>query len=58
MNSNMLSHKAVCNNIETLKSFGYAFVMSESGELACGDYGSGRLAEVKDIVSSVVEQLN
>jgi phosphopantothenoylcysteine synthetase/decarboxylase len=58
MNSNMLSHKAVCNNIETLKNYGYSFVMPESGELACGDYASGRLAKIEDIVSVLVEQLN
>jgi phosphopantothenoylcysteine synthetase/decarboxylase len=58
MNSDMLSHKAVCNNMETLKNYGYSFVMPESGELACGDYGSGRLAKVEDIVSFVIKQLN
>lgn len=57
MNSNMFNHKAVCNNIETLKSYGYNFVMPESGELACGDYGNGRLAKVELIVSSIVEIL-
>jgi phosphopantothenoylcysteine decarboxylase/phosphopantothenate--cysteine ligase len=58
MNSNMLSHKAVCNNITILKSYGYNFVMPESGELACGDWGDGRLAKIEVIVSNVVEILS
>ncbi|MDR3124853.1 MAG: phosphopantothenoylcysteine decarboxylase [Endomicrobium sp.] len=58
MNSNMLSHKAVCNNITILKSYGYNFVMPESGELACGDCGDGRLAKIEVIVSNVVEILS
>ncbi|MDR2252146.1 MAG: phosphopantothenoylcysteine decarboxylase [Endomicrobium sp.] len=56
MNSSMLNHKATQNNIETLKSYGYKFVMPEKGELACGDCGDGRLAYVETIVS-VVEGL-
>ena len=58
MNSNMLSHKAVCNNIKILKSYGYNFVMPESGELACGDCGDGRLAKIEVIVSNVMEILS
>jgi phosphopantothenoylcysteine synthetase/decarboxylase len=53
MNSNMLNHKATQNNIETLKSYGYKFVMPEKGELACGTRGDGRLASVETIVSAV-----
>ncbi|MDR2351532.1 MAG: phosphopantothenoylcysteine decarboxylase [Endomicrobium sp.] len=53
MNSSMLNHKATQNNIETLKSYGYNLVMPEKGELACGDYGDGRLASVEVILSAV-----
>jgi phosphopantothenoylcysteine synthetase/decarboxylase len=53
MNSNMLNHKATQNNIETLRSYGYKFVMPEKGELACGDYSEGRLACLDTIVSAV-----
>lgn len=57
MNTNMFNHKATQGNIETLKSYGYKFVMPEKGELACGDYGDGRLAQVEVIVSAVKEFL-
>jgi phosphopantothenoylcysteine decarboxylase/phosphopantothenate--cysteine ligase len=53
MNTNMFNHKATKNNIEILKSYGYNFVSPEKGELACGDYGDGRLACVETIVSAV-----
>jgi phosphopantothenoylcysteine synthetase/decarboxylase len=55
MNSNMFNHKATQINIETLKSYGYKFVMPEKGELACGDCGDGRLAQIDVIVSAVKE---
>lgn len=54
MNSNMFNHKATRKNIETLKSYGYRFVMPEKGELACGDCGDGRLASAKVIIKEVL----
>ncbi|MCL2390397.1 MAG: hypothetical protein FWD54_00415 [Endomicrobia bacterium] len=58
MNGNMLNHKAVQNNMNILKSYGYKFVNPESGELACGDIGDGRLANVETIVSEIVKELS
>jgi phosphopantothenoylcysteine synthetase/decarboxylase len=57
MNANMLSHKATQDNIKILKSYKYKFIMPEKGELACGSYGYGRLAQVKSIVSAVKDFL-
>ena len=54
MNTNMFNHKATQSNIETLKSYGYRFVMPEKGELACGDYGDGKLASVEVIVRELL----
>ena len=56
MNSNMLNHKATQNNISVLKSYGYKFVNPESGELACGDIGDGRLANTETIVSEIAKE--
>ena len=58
MNTNMLSHKSTQINISTLKSFEYKFIMPESGELACGDFGDGRLAPVEDIISAIDKELS
>jgi phosphopantothenoylcysteine synthetase/decarboxylase len=53
MSTNMFNHKATRKNIETLKSYGYRFVIPEKGELACGDCGDGRLASVEVIIKEI-----
>lgn len=58
MNSNMFLHKATQANIAALKSYGYKFVMPESGELACGDTGQGRLACAETIISEIAKELS
>jgi phosphopantothenoylcysteine decarboxylase/phosphopantothenate--cysteine ligase len=49
MNVNMLEHPQTEENIQKLKSRGATFVDSESGELACGWVGKGRLAHHREI---------
>ena len=53
MNTNMLNHPATLKNIEILKNYGYEIVDSQKGELACGDSGDGRLADIETIVSAI-----
>ena len=50
MNTNMYSNEIVRSNIVKLAYEGYYFVEPASGELACGTWGSGRLAEIDDII--------
>jgi len=45
MNSNMLAHPATQQNINRLQQFGYHLVRSDSGSLACGETGDGRLPD-------------
>ena len=45
MNSNMLAHPATRRNLSILKELGYHLVEPDSGLLACGDVGAGRLPE-------------
>ena len=52
MNVNMYNSAAYRANVATLKKRGVYFVDAESGFLACGDAGQGRLAEPKEIVVS------
>ena len=52
MNVNMYNSAAYRANVATLKKRGVYFVDVESGFLACGDVGQGRLAEPKEIVVS------
>ena len=57
MNTNMYENPIVQRNIETLKALNYEFIEPESGRLACGDIGKGKLATPENIVKSVVEAL-
>jgi phosphopantothenoylcysteine decarboxylase/phosphopantothenate--cysteine ligase len=57
MNVNMWNHPATQANLEILQQRGVKIVEPESGYLACGMTGSGRLAENETIVEAVVEAL-
>ena len=57
MNTNMYENVIVQKNMNTLKELGYKFIDPDSGRLACGDIGSGKLASPKEIVENIVEIL-
>ncbi len=57
MNSRMWENPIVQENIKKLKDLGYEFIGPEKGELACGDVGIGRLAEVEKIIDAVKKEL-
>lgn len=58
MNTNMYENPIVQRNINILKELGYNFVNPESGRLACGDIGKGKLATPETIVVEVVKLLS
>jgi len=58
MNWRMYRNPAVQRNIEILKERGAVIVPPETGSLACGDEGEGRLAAVEDIVFYVRRALS
>jgi len=53
MNTAMWEHPATCRNAETLRLRGVRIVEPGAGELACGDVGAGRLAELDEIVAAL-----
>jgi len=53
MNCAMWAHPAVQANVAKLKGFGHGVVEPADGLLACGEAGTGRLAEVADIADAV-----
>jgi len=57
MNVNMWNHEATQANIATLKRRGVRVVEPDSGYLACGMTGPGRLAANESIVAAVMEAL-
>jgi phosphopantothenoylcysteine decarboxylase / phosphopantothenate---cysteine ligase len=58
MNVNMWDHPATKANIETLKRRGVNVVDPDSGYLACGMVGAGRLAANDKIVDATLRSLN
>ena len=57
MNVNMWNHEATRANLEILKKRGVKIVEPDSGYLACGMVGPGRLAENESIVAAMMEVL-
>jgi phosphopantothenoylcysteine decarboxylase/phosphopantothenate--cysteine ligase len=57
MNVNMWNHPATRANLEILRQRGVKIVEPNSGYLACGMTGPGRLAENEAVVAAVLEAL-
>jgi phosphopantothenoylcysteine decarboxylase/phosphopantothenate--cysteine ligase len=57
MNVNMWNHPATRGNLEVLRARGVRIVEPESGYLACGMVGSGRLAANEAIVAAIMQAL-
>ncbi len=53
MNVRMWQHPATQRNLETLKGDGVLVSGPEDGDMACGEYGPGRMSEAADIFSAV-----
>jgi phosphopantothenoylcysteine decarboxylase/phosphopantothenate--cysteine ligase len=58
MNVRMWLHAAVQANVQTLKDRGVLFVGPDDGEMACGEYGPGRLAEPPLILAAIEQALD
>ncbi len=57
MNTGMWKAAATQQNVARLRDRGYCFVMPDSGYLACGDTGEGKLAPVELIADTACELL-
>ncbi len=49
MNVRMWLHKATQNNKKILQDYGYLFVGPEKGEMACGEFGEGKMSSPRQI---------
>ena len=45
MNVRMWEHKSTQINLKKLKSYGYKIIGPEIGDMACGEYGEGKMSE-------------
>jgi phosphopantothenoylcysteine decarboxylase / phosphopantothenate---cysteine ligase len=57
MNVRMWLHQATRRNVDRLKGDGVLFVGPESGPMACGEFGPGRMAEPPAIIEAIEQAL-
>ena len=53
MNTGMYNNPVTQRNFAMLKELGVSFVDAETGHLACGDDGKGRMAEPEEILAAI-----
>lgn len=58
MNPHMWAHPATQANISLLQQRGVMFVGPDHGDVACGETGTGRLAELEDMIAAVHSALH
>ena len=54
MNVRMWEHPSTKNNLEKLKQFGYKVIGPEIGDMACGEYGEGKMTEPNVILQYIL----
>ena len=53
MNVRMWEHPSTKENLKKLKKFGYKIIGPETGEMACGEFGEGKMTEPNEIVKHI-----
>lgn len=57
MNTNMLENPITQDNIKKLKNYGFEIIEPDSGRLACGDVGSGKLPSEDVLLSYIYREI-
>ena len=57
MNVRMWEHPSTKENINILKNYSYKIIGPEIGDMACGEYGEGKMTEPIDIVNRINDYL-
>ena len=57
MNVRMWNHSATQENIQVLRDRGISVIGPDAGDMACGEYGMGRMSEPADIAAAVSNRL-
>ena len=58
MNVRMWLHKATQKNLKNLQDFGYLFLGPEKGEMACGEFGEGKMSSPRQIYEYLKNYFN
>ena len=57
MNVRMWKHPSTKENLDILKNYSYKIIGPEIGEMACGEYGEGKMTEPVDVVNIIDDYL-
>ena len=58
MNVRMWEHQSTKNNIKVLKGYGYKFIGPVIGDMACGEFGEGKMSDPLEIFNEISNYLN
>jgi phosphopantothenoylcysteine decarboxylase / phosphopantothenate---cysteine ligase len=58
MNVRMWEHLSTKENLNKLKSYGYKIIGPDIGDMACGEFGEGKMVEPKEIMSEIDDYFN
>ena len=58
MNVRMWLHKATQKNVKILNDYGYLFIGPDKGEMACGEYGEGKMSSPRQIYAYLKNYFN
>jgi len=53
MNVRMWEHQSTKDNLKTLKNYGYKLIGPVIGDMACGEYGKGKMSDPLDIFNEI-----
>ena len=53
MNVRMWEHPSTKENLKKLKNFGYKIIGPETGDMACGEFGEGKMTEPNEIIKKI-----
>ena len=53
MNVRMWEHQSTKKNLNILKSYGYKFIGPVTGDMACGEFGEGKMSDPLEIFDSI-----
>jgi len=57
MNVRMWEHPSTKENLKKLESFGYKIIGPNTGDMACGEFGEGRMSEPSEIIKQIENYL-
>ena len=58
MNVRMWEHQSTKDNLKTLKNYGYKLIGPVIGDMACGEYGEGKMSNPSDIYNEITNFLS